>query len=177
MDIMYDHFLPIIVPLAALLADAVAQVAAFRYLTKGSLGKSLLLGFVTGFLVFVLLEYCMYARLGGGSEFWFLAVTNTIIYVCVSYCYFGIIGLALSLRIRILDIVDRDPVGPSYEQIAEQFDSKGLFEKRIFRLVQNGQVRREKGRYYSVDSAFLKIARLNVFVKKVLVGKTSEFDE
>lgn len=176
MDIMYDHFLPIVVPLAALLFNAVAQVAAFRFLTKGGLGKSLLVGFVTGFVVSAFLQYCLYGR-GGGSEFWFVVLTNMIIYICVSYCYFGIIGLALSLRIRILDIVDRDPLGPSYKKIAEQFDSRGLFEKRISRLLQNGQVRKEKGRYYSVDSAFLKIARLNVFVKKLLVGKTSEFDE
>lgn len=176
MDIMHDHFIPIIVPLAGLLCNAVVQVAAFRFLTRGSVGKSLFVGFLAGFLVSLFLEYCLYVP-SGGSEFWFLAATNVVIYICVSYCYFGIIGLALSLRIRILDIVDRDPAGPSYEKIAEQFDSKGLFEKRISRLVQNGQVRKEKGRYYSVDSAFLRIARLNVFVKKILVGKTSEFDE
>ena len=174
---MADSFLHVLLPVAGVIVDAIVQVVAYRFSHTVSLIKSVFAGCLAGLACLLALEW-----LGWGAsaatvrDSWFLLGTNVITYSGLAVCYWTVIGLGLSLRIRILDIVAGSESGLSLSEIEEQFDCRGLFRRRLNRLVQNGQILEENGRFFSVDSAFLATARLNAAVKRFLVGRTSEFE-
>jgi uncharacterized small protein (DUF1192 family) len=75
-----------------------------------------------------------------------------------------------------MDIISKSPVQPSYEYLSGRFNPLSLFERRLERLINGGQIVEIGGKLYSVDSLFTRIALLNAIIKKFLTGKKSEFD-
>lgn len=130
-----------------------------------------------GFAIVLLFDYLfIYMDTISFLNLCFLLITSIIIYLGLSFCYFCVIGLGLSLRIRIMDIISKSPVQPSYEYLSGRFNPLSLFERRLERLINGGQIVEIGGKLYSVDSLFTRIALLNAIIKKFLTGKKSEFD-
>ena len=171
---MSSELLHVLVPIVSLTTNALCQVFSCKYASTKNLMKSVFIGFAAGFAGFIPCGYLL-AR-NPISQYFYLLLTNLITYCCLSFCYFVVIGLGVSLRFRILDILSRSSAGLSHEQLAREFDANGLFERRLNRLVESGQVSERNGRFHSVNSVFLILARLNIKVKQFMTGKSSEFD-
>lgn len=163
----------LLIPVTGFVVYVIAQFVLYG--VTRSLVKSVIYSYFVGLLSVTL----MHAILLGGLELegFFVFITNFLIYTGSAYCYFGIIGLGVSLRIRVLDIIAQSPEGMNFSQIEEGFDSKGLFARRIERLLENKQIRREGNRYFIARPGFLLISRLNTLIKIFLTGKSSEFDD
>jgi len=172
--ISYLHILP---PVSGLMTNAICQVLYCRLSSKQKkLQLSVLIGLGIGFISVLLFQYLFASTSDSLLDLGFLCMANIIIYIGLSFCYFGVIGLGLSLRIRIMDIINNSSLHPSYEYLSHKFNAPSLFERRIERLINGGQIREVNGKLYSVDSLFMRIAKLNAIIKKFLTGKKSEFD-
>ncbi len=170
------NFFQLAVPLAGLCADAVFQVFQYRCSRAKNLVKSVLVGFAVGLAVVILMEVTgSYVYNVGPSEHWCIFVANLVTYTGLAYCYFVVIGLGASLRIRILAYLGQSSEGVNMKAIEEWFDARGLFDRRLDRLVENAQIRFADGRFLTVESSFLRIAKLNLLAKHFLTGKTSQF--
>lgn len=174
---MPGYYLQILAPLAGLIMNVIFQALGYRCIKDSNLMKSVFVGYLAGLVSILIFEYFFALDYRVESkEIWFIIATNIITYSGLAFCYFGLIGLGFSLRIRILDIISRTPGGLSYADLADKFDSRGLYGKRLERLVKGGQIREENGRYYAGASVFMLLARSNAAVKRFMVGKASEFD-
>jgi len=163
----------LLIPVAGFSVYVAAQFILYR--VTRSLVKSVICSYLVGLLSVPTMHVVV---LGGlDLEGFFVFVTNVLVYTGSAYCYFGIIGLGVSLRIRVLDIIAQSPEGMTFSQIEERFDSKSLFGRRIERLLENKQIRREGDRYFIARPGFLLVSRLNTLVKRFLTGKSSEFDD
>jgi len=172
--ISYLHILP---PVGGLMINAICQVLYCRLSSnQKKLQYSVLIGLGIGFISMLLFQYLFASKTDSLLNLCFLFLTNIITYLGLSFCYFGVIGLGLSLRIRIMDIINNSSVHPSYEYMSNKFNAPSLFERRIERLINGGQIREVNGKLYSADSLFMRIAKLNSIIKKFLTGKKSEFD-
>jgi len=163
-----------LIPLLSLAVYVVAQFVCYKCTT--SLIKSVIYSYFVG-LLSVPAAHIVFLRGGLNIESLFVLITNVLIYTGAAYCYFGIIGLGVSLRIRVLNIVSLAPEGMTFQEISERFDSRGLFKRRIERLLDNQQIRRQGERYFIAKPGFLIISKLNTLVKIFLTGKSSEFDD
>lgn len=173
---MQLDYLQTIVPIVGLLTNAVVQLLGFRYVLRGNLIRSVFMGYFVGLVGVLICEYYLRAGTTATLEYWCILIANIITYSGLAYCYFSLIGLGVSLRIRLLELVICSPEGLLHGEIVEKFDPGSLVEKRVDRLVKNRQIREENGRLYGVNSPFLLIAKLNAAVKKFMIGKSSEFD-
>ncbi|MEK6683024.1 MAG: hypothetical protein AABY79_13800, partial [Nitrospirota bacterium] len=78
--------------------------------------------------------------------------------------------------IRILRELYDSKEGLSLEEILQRYNAKEIVEKRISRLINNGQVLYKDGRYFIGSPVMLMISRIIVTMKLLLLGKASEFD-
>jgi hypothetical protein len=159
------------------MVNALCQVLYCRLSSdQEKIQVSVSIGFGTGFVSLLLFEYLFAWTQYSFLNLFFLLTTNIIIYLGMSFCYFGVIGLGLSLRIRIMDIISKSPGQSSYAYLSGRFNPQSLFERRIERLINGGQIMATDGKLYPVESLFMRLAKLNVIIKKFLTGKKSEFD-
>jgi len=177
-NIISTDYLRVLLPVISLMINAISQVLSYRYIIKdSSLMKSVFIGFIFGLLIMLILDiYIGITYLIINRDFWFILLLNSIIYTCLSFCFFQIIGLGVSLRIRMLDYLEKKSEGATYDELNNNFDANSLFEVRLKRLTQSGQIIKKRDRYYSINSMFLLTARLNAAFKKFMIGKESEFD-
>jgi len=165
-------FLPII----AVLMDILVQVASYRYDGRKRLGRSILLGLFAGFIGLVVMELGYWPKGLDSVEKLCVTFVDLVIYIGFAYCYFGIIGLGISLRIRIINIVLNHARGIEYEGLANEFNARMLFEKRLERLLKSGKIHITDD-FYSVGSKLiLFMCRTTIMIKKCLTAKGSEFD-
>jgi len=175
---MRAEMVHLFVPLIGLIIDALCQVACFRWITRRQLLQSVAAGYAAGLLAVIVMEITLARRFAHGPDGLLLAMAfNAATYSALAFNYWALIGLGLSLRIRILDIVARSPGGIDHDALRRRFDPDGLTRRRIARLIGNGQLRCQGDRCFAVDSPFLKTARLNAKVKRFFTGRTSEFTQ
>lgn len=165
----------LLLPVGAVIINALVQLVYYRVDIRKRLGKSILIGFGFGLSSVIIASLaCLYRQMN--VETICIALVNLVSYIGLAYCYFGIIGLGISLRIRIIDIVTKYENGCTLQELAGQFNSRGLFEKRIERLVGTGKVRNNNGIYCIASPSMLMMSRVNVRIKKFLTSKESEFN-
>ncbi len=151
----------IFIPFICLAVNAFIQIFIFRFFPKVGLLRSLFLGFICGFLVILLT--------GSGV----ILANNLIIYVLLGYCYFHFVNMGeTARRIRILLELKGSRTGLSLDEILERYNSRDIIERRLARLVTNGQVICKNGRYYIGNPAMLTIARSLTVVKQAVFGKS-----
>ena len=90
-----------------------------------------------------------------------------MLYSGLSFCYFGLVNLGISLRVRLLDIVASHPQGISRQELLKTFDQQHLLGKRLSRLVAANQVVLKKGYYCMAEGGLLRLAKINSFIKKL----------
>ena len=139
--------------------------------------NSVFLGFIFGFLNLLLFELYIYLVLIPNRSFIVNLITEIIIYTALSYCYFVFINLGeTARRIRILREVFDEPEGLSLEEILRRYNAKEIIERRLQRLLANGQIIAKEDKYYIGKPLMLWMAKIVVAFKFILLSKKSEFD-
>ena len=156
-------------PLLGLFVNVVVQVCASRYISKITLLRSVYLGFAAGLFV----QTCI--LLPGGDLYLMLA--DLITYFALGYGYFNFVNLGeTARRVRILRELYDAGGSLSPEELLKRYNSRDMIEKRIQRLVNNGQVIYNNGRFYIGTPLVLFMAKAVTLGKFIVLGRKSEFD-
>lgn len=175
---MLFSYLQVSTPVLGLVINVLVQIISFRVILKSGLLKTVFLGFFAGFLYLLLIEsYIFFVMPVSFMDFLMILLANAITYASLGYCYFHFINLGeTARRIRILRELYDSKEGLSLEEILQRYNAKEIVEKRISRLINNGQVLYKDGRYFIGSPVMLMISRIIVTMKLLLLGKASEFD-
>lgn len=140
--------------------------------------KSLILGFLGGFLCLLILEFYIFSILKSLLiDFYLVFVANVITYSALGYCYFHFINWGeTSRRIRILRELYESDNGLTFAEILERYNAKEIIQVRFLRLLANGQIIIKDGSLFIGKKTVLLIAKIVVFLKLLILGKKSEFD-
>jgi len=172
-------FLIIFVPIAAFLINAFLQIGICRWTATGLI-KSIMYGFSAGAVALVALHLLIVpaAVKGDLRDTVFYFIGNGAIYVAAGYLYFQVVNLGeASIRFRILRELRRYPNGASQVVIDERYNDQLILRTRLTRLTNNGQVRFENGVYRLQASTLLIASQFLTFMRRFLIGKSSEFDD
>lgn len=165
-------------PIVALGVMVVAQAALLRLRRGEHFFGSVVGGFVAGGLSVLVLQTVLLFVFPRTPDRWFLAlVANPAIYVMLAYCFFNFINLGhASIRIRIYkECVDRGG-RITVEELRGVYDEERLKSARLERLLQGGDISLEDGRWKLANPRLVPIAKLVFGLKKVVLGRESEFD-
>ena len=175
---MFYSYLQVINPVFGLAINVLVQLISFRFILKSGLLKTVFLGFFVGMLSVLIIEsYIFFVTSAYFTDFFMILVANAIAYASLGYCYFHFINLGeTARRIRILREIYDTKDGLSMEEILQRYNAKEIVEKRLSRLLNNGQVILKNGRYYIGNPIMLMINRIIVAMKLMLLGRRSEFD-
>ncbi len=175
---MFYSYLQITNPVLGLMINVSVQVLCFRFIQSLGLLKTVFLGFFAGFLsVFIIESYKFFTINISFIDFFMLLIVNSIAYASFGYCYFHFINLGeTARRIRILREIYDSKDGLSMKEILQRYNAKEIVEKRISRLINNGQVLYKNERYFIGSPIMLMISNVIVAMKFLLLGRRSEFD-
>ena len=165
----------IFIPVLSICFNIITQIFCYKYVIKKALLRSEYLGFVCGFGIFVTGELIVYQ--GQLREWLLLSCVNLIIYACFSYGYFTFINLGeTARRIRLLRELYDAPEGLAKEQILMRYNAQEVVNIRLVRLLNNKQINLHNEKYYSGNPVMLMISKAVIFIKQLVLGKSSEFD-
>lgn len=166
-------------PVACLVINILSQVLCVRCFSKIGLLKSVFIGFVLGFLGLVLSMAFFYPEISLSIEERLADfAVQAITYAAFGYCYFHFLNLGeTARRIRILRELSESNGGLTREQLLERYNAGEIIERRLTRLLGNGQILRKSDAYYIGSPVVLLMAKALVFLKFILLGKKSEFDK
>ena len=179
---MPTYYFQLLIPLLCLGVNVILQVLSSRYISSLSLLKSVYLGFLSGFVFFLFCEFLLFS-MNPDFSWWFAgtSASNLIIYFALGYCYFHFINLGeTARRIRILREIYDSHDGLSTDGILERYNADEIVEKRLRRLINNGQIVSRDGRYYIGRPEVLLMAnilaamKLLLFVKKQPPGREQQ---
>lgn len=173
-------YLHIFSPIMAVISNVVFQLLYCRH-TKGlKLLKSVFLGF--GFGVFILLFIECYYYLGdahyrGLLDSIFSGIVNFVAYSALGYAYFHFVNLGeTGRRVRLVRELYESQKGLSAAEIIARYNAKEIIQRRINRLINNGQISARNNRFYIGNPQMLLTTKIIEALKLVLIGKKSEFD-
>lgn len=162
---MRSDAVSIVAPLIGLCLNASFQICAFKSFLKSALLKSVVFGFFAGGCCLFLLGLVIADRAG-------VIVENMIVYILFSYCYFHFINLGeTSRRIRILRELTESDHGLSWAQLLARYNAQEIMERRLRRLIKNGQVIVTNDQFHIGRPFVLWMAYALMFLKRVLLGK------
>ena len=150
----------------------------FRTSSNIGLLNSLFLGFISGVLLLSILELRIsLTGLIPAKETIALFIAHLITYVSMGYCYFHFVNLSeTARRIRILRELRDSPEGLDLDQLLARYNARDIIERRIQRLIKNGQIILKNDKYYIAKPVMLLIANILLVLKWIILGKKSEFD-
>ena len=176
---MSDNYISVLNPAACLAINILSQILSARCFPKIGLLKSVFIGFVLGFFGLVLSVVFFYPEISLPmkerlADFAVQAIT----YASFGYCYFHFLNLGeTARRIRILRELSDSNGGLTGGQLLARYNAGEIIERRLTRLLGNGQILRKSGAYYIGSPIVLLMAKALVFLKFILLGKKSEFDK
>jgi hypothetical protein len=164
-------------PIISFGLNIIYQIVLSRYLKTGVL-KSIIGGFILGTVILLTLElYYFFKTHGLFINRLSLSFTNFIIYAALGYGYFHFINLGeTARRIRILRELFESKGGLSMQELLERYNAKEIIEKRLERLLKNGQIILRDNRYYIGKPFMLWASKMIIFLKSLILGRKSEFD-
>lgn len=171
-------YLHVLLPIAALAINVLAQICYCRFVSNKQLLKSLFFGFFCGGFFLLAIEVCYIIQ----SSLPVLknipsVVINIASYSALSYCYFHFVNLGeTARRIRMLRELSESKDGLSVNEILERYNAKEIIENRLNRLLKSGQVIYKDNKYYIGKPVMLFMSKMVVFAKRFILGKSSEFD-
>ena len=158
---MGHNVMYIFTPFIGLAANILMQIAVFRFFPRTGLLRSVFLGFACGFAVSLLIKPGV------------APVSNIAIYILLGYCYFHFVNMGeTARRIRILTELADAGNGLSLGEILGRYNSGDIIDRRLARLVDNGQVIYKNGKYYIGNPAMLAIASALAAAKHLIFGRT-----
>jgi hypothetical protein len=168
---------PVIAPVAALAVNVLGEIVVFRLQGGRHFLRSIVLGFLLGGVALVVAQ-CIYPPDSEPFEAWAKALlVNLPCYAALSYCFFNFANLGQSsIRVRIYARVAARADGVSVAEIARDYNEAMLIEMRVQRLMESGDLLLRDGRYFLGRNRFVPIARLIFGIKRLILGKVSEFE-
>lgn len=166
-------FAYVMLPVICLLVNLLIQVLSFRMASKKRLLNSIFLGFFAGFCSLLTIEILYFKLFNSLFRYELTSgITNIIIYVLLGYCYFHFVGLSeTARRIRMLIELYQSEAGLTLGEILSRYNAAEIVEKRINRLVSNGQLICTDGRYFIGRPTVLLIAGAATLLKFLLLGR------
>jgi len=158
----------------ALGLNILIQILSVRYIHCTGYFKSIILGFVTGFLFVLLISLsCMHPPyFQSTADFFSILIVDILTYSFLSYCYFAFINTSVTaIRIRLLQELDHASDGLSFEDLLINYNSKFIIQMRLVRLKHNHQINFDGKRYF-VRLTFVSIMALVIeFMKFLVLGR------
>lgn len=164
-------------PVIGLAINVLIQIAVARW-TRTGLLKSVYTGFAAGLGAVLVGEGIVAA----GSdvalrEALALLAVNISTYGMLGYCYFHFINLGeTARRIRLLRELHEAGGALDLESLLSRYNASQMVEIRLQRLLGTGQIVERDGRYFIGKPLMLWISQAIVLTKRLILGKTSEFD-
>lgn len=98
------------------------------------------------------------------------------VFACLAYGYANFVNLGQSsVRVRIYRELLRLPDGMAIETLRAEYDEQGMLRARLERLVSAGDLRQEGDAYRSGKPRLQHIASVIFGLKKLVLGRHSEF--
>jgi hypothetical protein len=168
---------PVLAPVAALAVNVLGQIAVFRLQRGSHFLRSIALGFILGGAVLMIAQ-CLFPPGSDSFGAWSTALlVNLPCYAALSYCFFNFANLGQSsIRVRIYARVAARSDGVSVSEIASDYNEAMLMEMRLQRLVESGDLALRDGRYFLGRGRFVPIAKVIIWIKRLILGKVSEFE-
>ena len=172
------EMIQVINPVLGLAVNVLVQILSFRWILSRGLLKSVFLGFGVGMLYVLGSEYFIFTQSTGKSMSDFLPNVMANILTCgvLGYCYFHFINLGeTGRRIRIVrELLSAD--GLTLEELLQRYNTSDMVEIRLARLLNSGQIVERNGMLFIKSQFLLRASRIMVLMKKIVLGKTNEFD-
>lgn len=165
-------------PVIGLAVNVCVQILSFRCLPALGLLKSVFLGFGASLIYVLGADYFIYVQ-SAGESWRVLAWNGTAdILTCgvLGYGYFHFINLGeTGRRVRIVrELLSAD--GLTMAELLKNYNASQIVEVRFVRLLNSGQIAEQNGKLVIKNQFLLRASHIMVFMKKLLLGKTSEFD-
>lgn len=167
-------WIQILLPMVALAVNILLQVLSCRYLLRGSLLKTAVLGFFFGGCSLIVFEMLIYLNLKQvwGGDFIAIFVANLILYSLLGYWYFVFLTLSeTAIRTRVMLQIYYSKDGIALDEILKQYNATEVVNKRIERLVGSGQLLFRDGRYYSGKPGLLLFGKVLEFLRHLVFGR------
>lgn len=165
-------------PVIGLAVNVLVQILSFRWIKPLGLLKSVFMGFAAGMLYVLGSEYLIFMQSSAESmsSFWPNLAANTLTCGVLGYCYFHFINLGeTGRRIRIVrELLSAN--GLTMEELLKRYNTSDMVEIRLDRLLNNGQITERSGQLFINNQFLLRASHVMVLMKKMILGKTSEFD-
>jgi hypothetical protein len=167
-------YMLLLIPLFAILINAIAQIVSYRIRRDKGLLISIFIGFASGMLMFLLSEAAICGHIDK-KYFDAKLLSNAMVYMLLSYCYFHFLNLGeTARRIRILRELAEAPAGLTSGELLRRYNAQEILDRRISRLTKSGQIILRNKRYYIKGRAVLLMAKLVGFMKIAMLAKESE---
>lgn len=164
----------LVTPLIGLMINALSHVMCSRRFAGGRHLTAILAGFTAGFLTQAGLGLFFWPRMPYGlvDNLAHLAM-SAFMYVALAYGYFVFINLNVtSLRIRILkELYTAGNEGLPGQTLLSLYNPNEIFETRMRRLANWGQLVENGNRYLPRGRGFWIAARIILIVKFIVLGK------
>jgi hypothetical protein len=168
----YGMFLLVSAPLVGLAASVVGQVVVHLLLPRKPIVVSYAAGFLCGGIVSLLTLSASREAAG-----WADVVVCLLTFGGLNYCYSNFVNLNFtSLRIRLLKELLAAGGRECMPEIARQYGSDAILQRRLARLVEWGQLRESGGRFAAIEGSFLRLAQVFTVLKKVVLGRGFRYE-
>lgn len=161
----YQLLIPLMATLVLIASHAVLCRLQSGSKTLISLCQSFLVGLI--FLLFMQWKSSLGPIKGDVLSY---AIANLITYIGMGYCYYGLVNLGVSLRIRILSKIGTSNTGKTYANLEKVFEPNNMMKRRLQRLLESSQVDYSNNIYYAKDAIIFKLAALNRAFKTFYLG-------
>lgn len=159
-------------PLVGLAASVVGQVVVHLLLPRKPIVVSYAAGFLCGAIVSLLT-----LSASGEPAGWADMLVCLLTFGGLNYCYSNFVNLNFtSLRIRLLKELMAAGGRERLAEIARQYGSDAILQRRLARLVEWGQLRESSGRFTAIESSFLRLAQLFTVLKRVVLGRGFRYE-
>ena len=176
---MVGNYLHVLIAVFAFILNVISQIIFSRYMKSFNILKTELFGFILGLFSLALAEKSFFSHsMSAKIDYLALCSVNFLIYASLSYCYFHFVNLGeTARRVRILREIYESKEGLTFSQIVSRYSSKEILEKRLHRLIDNGQIINKDGKYFINSPVMLLAVELTERLRIILLGKKSEFDK
>jgi hypothetical protein len=165
-------------PIVALAVNVLTHVAVFRLRRGAHYFRSIVEGFLVGGLALAVIETALVVRSPSADRAILALLVNGPAYAALSYCYYSFVQLGhTSIRIRMYSDIAAQTAGLPVQQIEMEYGETALTQMRIRRLQESGDFVERDGRFFTGRRRLVHIANIIVGAKRLLLGRTSEFDE
>jgi hypothetical protein len=169
-------YLSLLSPIAALGVNVVAQVLIVRSRRGTKFFRSIVEGCVIG-LVALVMGDCYILRNAATPELVVMLLVNTSIYLGLSYCYYAVASLGhASIRVRLYSEIAGAESGKSMAELGSLYREDTLIQLRLDRLTRSGDLAENCGRYFIGRTRLLTVANIIFAAKRMVLGRTSEFE-